>query len=188
MRIICHRIADQCPFDEHLAETRVESSLRAAGLAAQSGYTRVVDDERWEPGMPVLDRQAVRPTPSTPRTPTLPPSLQGIPPRSVPEVAPTPLRRHYINLSVIVLICGAVAITALELGASPGTPLVKLCVAIAAPLLLVTTADAVLRIWRSAWAWMPIDRGKGTFRLAWVAVSLVGLAALVVASVAVLLA
>jgi len=52
----------------------------------------------------------------------------------------------------------------------------------------VTTADAVLRIWRSAWAWMPIDRVKGTFRLAWVVVSLVGLGALVAASVAVLLA
>jgi len=131
--------------------------------------------------MPVLDRQAVR-------TPVLPPSLRGLPPRSVPEVAPTPLQRHYINLSVIVLICGAVAITALELGAALGSPLVKLCVAIAAPLLVVTTADAVVRIWRSAWAWMSIDRTKGLFRLAWVAVSLIGLAALVAASIVVLLA
>jgi hypothetical protein len=140
-----------------------------------------MDDERWEPGMPVLDRQAVQ-------VPVLPPSLQGLPPRSVPEVAPTPLQHHYINLSVIVLVCGAIAITALELGASLGSPLVKLCVLIAAPLLIVTTADAVLRIWRSAWAWMPIDRTKGTFRLAWVAVSVVGLAALVGASIVVLLA
>jgi hypothetical protein len=128
--------------------------------------------------MPVLDRQAT----------TLPPSLRGLPPRSVPEVAPTPLQRHYINLSVVVLICGAIAITAFELGASLGSPLIKLCVVVAAPLLLLTTADAVLRIWRSAWAWMPIDRGKGLFRLAWVAVSLVGLVALVAASLAVLAA
>jgi hypothetical protein len=140
-----------------------------------------MDDERWEPGMPVLDRQAVR-------APTLPPSLQGLPRRSVPEVAPTPLQPYYINLSVIVLICGAIAITALELGAALSSPLVKLCVVIAAPLLVITTADAVLRIWRSAWAWMPIDRIKGLFRLAWVAVSLIGLAALVAASVLVLLA
>jgi hypothetical protein len=140
-----------------------------------------MDDERWEPGMPVLDRQAVR-------VPVLPPSLQGLPPRSVPEVAPTPLQSHYINLSVVVLICGAIAITALELGASHGSPLVKLCVLIAAPLLVVTTADAVLRIWRSAWAWMPIDRTKGLFRLAWVAVSVVGLTALVAASFVVLTA
>ena len=144
-----------------------------------------MDDERWEPGMPVLDRQAIGHGPSSA---TLPPSLRGLPPRSVPEVAPTPLQRHYSNLSVIVLICGAIAITALEMGASLGSPLVKVCVIVAAPLLVLTTADAVLRIWRSAWAWMPIDRGKGTFRLAWVAVSLIGLAALVVASIAVLLA
>ena len=89
---------------------------------------------------------------------------------------------------MIVLICGAIAITALEMGASLGSPLVKLCVIVAAPLLVLTTGDAVLRIWRSAWAWMPIDRGKGAFRLAWVAVSLIGLAALVAASIAVLLA
>ena len=131
--------------------------------------------------MPVLDRQPVR-------VPVLPPSLQGQPPRSVPEVAPTPLQKHYINLSVIVLICGAIAITALELGAGLGSPLVKLCVIIAAPLLVATTADAVLRIWRSAWAWMPVDRTKGLFRLAWVAVSVIGLAALVGASILVILA
>jgi hypothetical protein len=141
-----------------------------------------MDDERWEPGMPVLDRQGVR-VPGT-----LPPSLQGLPPRSVPEIAPTPLQRAYIFLSVPVLICGAIAITALELGAGLGSPLVKLCVAIAAPLLVVTTADAILRIWRSAWAWMPVDRGKGIFRLAWVAISVIGLAALVAASVLALLA
>jgi hypothetical protein len=139
------------------------------------------DDPRWEPGMPTLDRQAVP-------APVLPPSLQGLPPRSVPEVAPTPLQRHYVMLSVPVLICGAIAITALELGAPLGSPLVKICVAIALPLLVVTTADAVLRIWRSAWAWMPVDRTKGWFRLAWVVMSVVGLVALVIAGLVVLTA
>lgn len=142
--------------------------------------------------MPVLDRQAATPRPSPASRVSgispLPQSLQGLPPRSVPEAAPTPLQAHYINLSVIVLICGGVAITALELGASLGSPLVKLCVALAAPLLVLTTGDALLRIWRSAWAWMPVDRGRGLFRLAWVVVSLVGLAALIAASIAVLLA
>jgi hypothetical protein len=109
-----------------------------------------MDDERWEPGMPVLDRQAVR-------APVLPPSLQGLPPRSVPEAAPTPLQPDYINLSVIVLICGAIAITALELGVPLGSPLIKLCVPIAAPLLVVTTADAILRIWRSR---LGVDAGR----------------------------
>jgi hypothetical protein len=91
-------------------------------------------------------------------------------------------------LSVPVLICGAIAITALELGAPLGSPLVKICVAIGLPLLVVTTADAVLRIWRSAWAWMPVDRTKGWFRLAWVVVSVVGLVALVIAGLVVLTA
>jgi hypothetical protein len=141
-----------------------------------------MDDERWEPGTPVLDRQPARPPT------TLPPSLQGLPPRSVPEVAPTPLQRHYINLSVPVLIAGAIAITALNLGATLGDPLVKLCVLVAAPLLVITTADAILRIWRSAWAWMAVDRGRGWFRLAWVAVSVIGLVALVGVAVVVLLA
>jgi hypothetical protein len=140
-----------------------------------------MDDERWESGMPPLDRQAVR-------TSTLPPSLQGLPPRSVPETAPTPLQRHYVLLSVPVLLLGAIAITALELGAPLGSPLVKLCVVIAAPLLVVTTADATVRIWRSAWAWMPVDRGKGLFRLAWVVATLVGLAGLIAAAAVVILA
>ena len=91
-------------------------------------------------------------------------------------------------LSVVVLICGAIAITALELGTPLGSPLVKLCVAIAVPLLVITTADAVVRIWRSAWAWMPVDRTKGLFRLAWVAASIVGLVALVAGGCFVLLA
>jgi hypothetical protein len=106
----------------------------------------------------------------------------------VPEVAPTPLQRHYVLLSVPVLILGAIAITALEMGMPLGSPLVKLCVLVAAPLLVVTTADAIVRIGRSAVAWMPVDRTKGLFRVAWVIVSVVGLAALVAGSVLVLLA
>jgi len=151
--------------------------------------------------MPVLDRQAARePAPgavpvagAVPAVmpvarPNLPPSLQGLPPRSVPETAPTPLQRHYINLSVIALIAGAVAITALELGTSPGSILIKLCVVIGAPILALTTADATLRIWRSAWAWMPVDRGKGAFRLAWVAATVILLGVLALVTVLVLIA
>jgi hypothetical protein len=132
-----------------------------------------MDDERWEQGMPVLDRQAGI---------ALPPSLRGLPPRSVPEVAPTPLQRHYVLLSAPALVLGAIAITALEAGAGFGSWLVKLCVLIGAPLLLVTTADATVRIWRSAWAWMPVNRGRGLFRLAWVLASVVFLALIVTAA------
>jgi hypothetical protein len=174
-----------------------------AGAATTARRTLApMDDERWESGMPRLDRQVVRepaggaparvagPRAGAPRAAatTLPPSLQGLPPRSVPETAPTPLQKHFVLLSVPVLILGAIAITALELGAPLGSPLVKLCVLVAAPLLVITTADAAVRIWRSAWAWMSVDRGKGLFRLAWVVVTLIGLAALVAASVAVVLA
>jgi len=115
--------------------------------------------------MPALDRQAVR-------APVLPPSLRGQPPRSVPETRPTLLQPYYVLLSVPVLIAGAVAITALEAGLPPTSPLVRLCVLVGAPLLVVTALDATLRIWRSAWAWMPVDRVKGAFRLAWVVATL----------------
>lgn len=131
-----------------------------------------MDDPRYEPGMPVLDRQAVR-------EPQLPPSLQGLPPRSVPELRPTPLQRHYISLSVVGLVCGTIAISALELGVPLGSLLVKLCVVIGAPPLVLTTADAALRIWRSAWAWMSVNPGRGAFRLAWFAMTVVLLAVLV---------
>jgi hypothetical protein len=141
-----------------------------------------MDDPRWEPGMPVLDRQAPQPAA------TLPPSLQGLPPRSVPEVAPTPLQKHYINLSVVALIAGAVAITALNLGVGLASPLVKACVLVAAPILLLTTGDAAVRIWRSAWAWMPVNPGRGLFRLAWFASAVIFLALIVVAALLVLMA
>ncbi|MDR3545170.1 MAG: hypothetical protein P4L30_05325 [Candidatus Limnocylindrales bacterium] len=116
-----------------------------------------MDDARHEPGMPVLDRQAA-PAAAAGATET---------PRSVPEARPTPLQKHYVLLSAPALVLGTVAITALEMGAALGSPLVKLCVVVAAPLLAVANADAIVRIWRSAWAWMPVDRGRGLFRLAW---------------------
>lgn len=131
--------------------------------------------------MPVLDRQPAAP-------PRLPPSLAGQPPRSVPETAPTPLQRHYINLSVVALLAGFVAITALNLGVGLGSPVVKACVVVAAPILLLTTTDAALRIWRSAWAWMRVDRGKGLFRLAWFGTAVVFLVLIALAAAVVLTA
>ena len=147
--------------------------------------------------MPILERQGApgsvprgpsRPDARPSRVQAVPTGQLGLPPRSVPEVAPTPLQRHYVLLSVPVLLLGAIAITALELGAPLSSPLVKLCAIVAAPLLVATTADAIIRIWRSAWAWMAVDRTKGAFRLAWVVVSLVGLFALTGASVVVIVA
>ena len=141
-----------------------------------------MDDERWQPGMPVLDRQPVGAEAGAPAARVIPVDR----PRSVPETAPTPLQKHFVLLSAPALVAGAIAITALELGAGFESPIVRLCVLIAAPLLFVTTLDAMVRIWRSAWAWMPVDRGRGLFRLAWLIVAVVFLA-LIVASVALVL-
>ncbi len=136
--------------------------------------------------MPALDGSPHEPASVPAGASRLPASLQGLPPRSVPETAPTPLQKHYVLLCAPALVAGAIAITALEAGVSAGSPLVKGCVVVAAPLLLVTTADATLRIWRSAWAWMPVDRGRGLFRLAWVVASLVFLVLIVAAFLLVL--
>jgi len=132
-------------------------------------------DERLAPGMPELHRQ-VRPAPA------LPPSLAGAPPRSVPEWRPTPLQPHYINVSVVALVCGTIAISALELGQPLGSAIVKVPVLIGAPLLALAMGDATLRVWRSAWAWIPVDRGRGLFRLAWVGAMAALFAVLVLAT------
>jgi hypothetical protein len=136
--------------------------------------------------MPVLDRQAVREDAAPERhapgsgsgsggtIASAAPSQRPVP-RSIPETAPTPLQPHYINLSAVALVAGAVAITALETGSTLGSPLVKVCILLAAPILILTTADAGLRIWRSAWAWMPVNRGRGLFRLSWVVAAAIGI-------------
>jgi hypothetical protein len=123
-----------------------------------------MDDERWESGMPVLDRQPIN---------------AGRAPDRILETKPTPLQKHYINLSAIALVAGALAITALEAGTPMSSPIVKLCALVAAPIFVLTTADAALRFYRSAWAWMPINRGRGLFRLTWVLAALLGIGAVI---------
>jgi hypothetical protein len=91
-------------------------------------------------------------------------------PQRVPETRPTPLQDWFIYLSVIVLACGTIAISALELGSQPADPIVRVPVAIGALVLVIVTADALVRVWRSAWAWLPVNRNRGLFRFVWVAV------------------
>jgi hypothetical protein len=110
--------------------------------------------------MPVLDRQAI--------------SGNRAPDR-IPETQPTPLQRHYINLSAIALVAGAIAITAIETGSPLSSPIVKLCALVGTPLFVVTTADAALRFYRSARAWLPVDRGRALFRLTWMLAALLGI-------------
>jgi hypothetical protein len=126
----------------------------------------MVDDERWTPGMPALDRQAM----------PLQRDVQGRPltPSRVPETKPTPLQPWFIYLSIVGLICGTIAITALNLGATFDDPAVRLPVLLGGLMLVLVTADAALRIWRSALAWLPVDRGRGLFRVVWFGVACLG--------------
>lgn len=121
----------------------------------------MTDDPRYEPGMPVLDRQAIH--------------GGNRAPDRIPETQPTPLQRHYINLSAIALVAGAIAITAIETGTPLSSPILKLCALIGTPLFVITTADAALRFYRSAKAWLPVDRGRALFRLTWVLAALLGI-------------
>jgi len=91
-------------------------------------------------------------------------------PQRVPETRPTPLQNVFIYLSIVVLFSGVIAITALELGTPMSSLWVKIPVVIGGTMLLLVTADATVRIWRSAFAWLPVDRGRGLFRFVWVAV------------------
>mgnify|MGYP001816593303 FL=1 len=91
-------------------------------------------------------------------------------PQRVPELAPTPLQSSFIYLSVVVLICGVIAIGALELGTSMSSLWVKVPVLIGGIILLAVTADALLRVWRSVGAWWEVDRGRAWFRVVWVVV------------------
>jgi hypothetical protein len=121
-----------------------------------------VDPDDVAGGGPALDRQQ--------RPVRLDASGRPLVPQRIPETRPTPLQGVFIYLSIVVLICGVVAIMALELGTPLSSLLVKVPVAIGGTLLLAVTVDALVRVWRAAFAWLPIDRGRGLFRLVWVAV------------------
>jgi hypothetical protein len=122
-------------------------------------------------GAPALDRQE--------RPERLDVHGRPLVPSRIPETKPTPLQESFIYFSIVVLVCGVVAIGALELGTPMASLWVKVPVVIGGLVLIVVTADAMLRIWRAAWGWMPIDRGRGLFRLVWDAV--LGLSLLLVA-------
>jgi len=91
-------------------------------------------------------------------------------PQRVPELEPTPLQSSFIYLSIIVLVCGVIAIAALELGTPLSSLWVKIPVLIGGVVLLAVTADALVRVWRSVGAWWHIDRGRAAFRIVWVGV------------------
>ena len=92
------------------------------------------------------------------------------PPHRVPESNPAVLGDWFIYLSVAVLICGVVVITALNFGATLASPLVRVPALIGVGLLVPLSADAAVRSWRSAWVWLPIDRPRGLARFVWATV------------------
>lgn len=113
----------------------------------------------------------------------MPVDVHGRPlvPQRVPELEPTPLQSSFIYLSIVVLICGVIAIGALELGTPMSSLWVKIPVLIGGVVLLAVTADALVRVYRSVRAWWDVDRGRALFRIVWVAViaaSLVAIAAI----------
>lgn len=123
---------------------------------------------------PQLERQAA---PSGPG-PGVDVRGQPLVPSRLPETRPTPLQGAFIYLSIVVLFCGVIAISALELGARLGDPIVRIPVLIGGLVLLVVTSDALVRVWRAAVAWLPVNRNRGLFRLVWAAVlagSMVGI-------------
>ena len=107
-----------------------------------------------------LDRQEVRPRADG----------RPEPPQRVPETNPPVLGDWFIYLSVVVLVCGVVAISALNFGADLRSGFVRFPALVGAGLLIVISADATVRVWRSAWAWLPIDRTRGIFRFVWAGV------------------
>jgi hypothetical protein len=114
--------------------------------------------------------------------------LAGLPLRSVPETRPTRLPRDwFVYLSVVAF----VARRGRDHGARPRRagqqPIVRLCVLVGTPALVVALGrdreDLAVGM-----GWMPVDRVKGVFRLAWLVVPVLGLAATAAAVSAVLVA
>ena len=102
----------------------------------------------------------------------------------MPESNPPVLGDWFIYLSVVVLVCGVIVITALNFGSTFASPLVRLPAIVGAGLLVPLSADAAVRSWRSAWAWLPVDTPRGLARFVWALV----LAAIFVASIVAVLA
>jgi hypothetical protein len=113
-------------------------------------------------GLPALDRQE--------RPVQLDAHGRPLVPQRVPETRPTPLQDSFIHLSIVVLVCGVIAIGALELGTPMSSLLVKVPVLLGGTILVAVTVDALVRVWRSVGAWRPVDAGRARFRLVWAAV------------------
>jgi len=95
-------------------------------------------------------------------------------------MAPTPLQSSFIYLSIVVLICGVIAIGALELGTPMSSLWVSIPTLVGGVVLLAVSIDALVRVWRSVGAWWDVDRGRALFRVLWVVVIAASIVAIVV--------
>ena len=100
----------------------------------------------------------------------LPPPRANEPPQRVPELRPPLLGDWFIYLSVIVLFCGIIAITALNLGSSLDSAIVRIPAIIGAAILALVAVDAAVRTYRSIWAWWPMSRARAVQRAVWTVV------------------
>ena len=140
----------------------------------------MTDHDDLAPGGPVLERQE--------RPQRL--DVQGRPlvPSRVPEEQPTPLRDTFIYVSLVALVCGVIAIMALELGTPFSSWLVRLPVLVGGACLLAVTLDATVRIGRSVRAWMPVHPPTARFRMVWLVVLVMAAVAIVAVMTAALVA
>lgn len=136
----------------------------------------MTDPDEVATGGPVLDRQA--------RPVRLDVHGRPLVPSRVAEERPTPLRDGFIYVSIVALVCGVVAIMALELGTPFASWIVRLPILVGGACLLAVTVDAIVRIGRSVRAWMPVHPATARFRIVW----LVVLVAAAAATLAVMLA
>jgi hypothetical protein len=140
----------------------------------------VTEHDDLATGGPALDRQE--------RPQRLDVRGRPLVPSRVAEDQPTPLRDTFIYVSIVALVCGIIAIMALELGTPFASWLVRIPVLVGGACLLAVTVDAIVRIARSARAWMPVHRGNARFRVVWVIVLVLAAIATVVVMIAALFA
>jgi hypothetical protein len=140
----------------------------------------VTEHDDLAPTGPALDRQE--------RPQRL--DVQGRPliPSRVPEERPTPLTDTFIYVSIVALVCGVIAIMALELGTPFSSWLVRLPIIVGGACLLAVTVDAIVRIGRSVRAWMPVHPPTARFRMVWLVVLVLAAVAIVTVMAAALVA
>ena len=116
--------------------------------------------------------------------------VQGRPlvPSRVPEEQPTPLRDTFIYVSIVALVCGVIAIMALELGTPFSSWLVRLPILLGGACLLAVTVDAIVRIGRSVRAWRPVHPPTARFRMVWLVVLVLAAVIIVIVMAAALVA